>query len=126
MIFFQSKKKNVDFYACAITAVMKRKANKRPVKVDWKYCFIQQIRQKKDITDTDDTLKTVANNLPEYRNLGELDLDWNAIMETVGGNGNPTSSSTLYESFEEKSSVFPQNLWIKVQQTKAQAASKKT
>ena len=78
---------------------------------------------KKD--DTDDTLKTVAKNITEYRNLGELDLDWNAIMETVDGNGNPTSSSTLYESFEEKSSVFPQNLWIKVQQTKAQAASKK-
>ena len=65
---------------------MKRKANERPVNVDWKQCFICQKRQKKDITDTDDTLKTV-----EYRNLGELDLDWNAIIETVDENGNRTN-----------------------------------
>ena len=40
-------------------------------------------RQKKDITDTDDTLKTVANNITEYRNLGKLDLDyWNAITNS--------------------------------------------
>ena len=82
------------------SAVMKRKANERPVNVDKKYCFNCQKRQKKDITDTDDTLKTVAN-ITEYRNLGELDLDWNAITETVHENGNRTNSSTLYESLKE-------------------------
>ena len=58
-------------------------------------------RQKKDITDTDDTLKTVANNITEYRNLGKLDLDWNAITETVNENRNRTNSSTLYESLKK-------------------------
>ena len=77
---------------------MKRKANECPVNVDWKYCFICQNRQKKGITDTHDKLKTVANNIIEYKNLGELDLDWNAITETVDENGNRTNSSTLYKS----------------------------
>ena len=86
---------------CYNSAVMKRKANERPVNVDWKYCFICQKRQKKDITDIDDILKTVANNITEYRNLGELDLDWNAITETVDENGNRTNSSTLYESLKK-------------------------
>ena len=54
---------------------MERKANELPVNVDRKYYFICQKRQKKDITDTDDTLKTVANDITEYRNLDELDLD---------------------------------------------------
>ena len=59
-------------------------------------------RQKKDITDTDDTLKTVANNITEYRNLGKLDLDyWNAITKTVNENRNRTNSSTLYESLKK-------------------------
>ena len=45
---------------------MKRKANECPVNVDWKYCSICQKGQKKDITGTDDTLKTVANNITGY------------------------------------------------------------
>ena len=77
---------------------MIQKANECPVNVDWKHCFICQKRHKKDITDTDDALKTAANNITEYRNLGELDLDWNAITETVDENGNRTNSSTLYKS----------------------------
>ena len=77
---------------------MKRKANEHPANVDWNYCFICQKRQKEDITDTDDTLKAVANNITEYRNLGQPDLNWNAIIETVDENGNRTNSSTLYES----------------------------
>ena len=44
--------------------------------------------RKKNITDTDDILKAVANNITEYRNLDKLDLDWNAITETVDENGN--------------------------------------
>ena len=63
-------------------------------------------RQKKDITDTDDTLKTVANNITEYRNLGKLDLDWNAITETVNENRNRTNSSTLYESLKKNWACF--------------------
>ena len=50
---------------------------------------------------THDKLKTVANNIIEYKNLGELDLDWNAITETVDENGNRTNSSTFYESLKK-------------------------
>ena len=80
---------------------MKRKAKEYPLHIDCKYCFICQNRQKKDITDTDDALKTVANNIIEYKNLGELDRDWNAITETVDENGNRTNSSTFYESLKK-------------------------
>ena len=76
---------------------MKRKANECPVNVDWKYCFICQNRQKKGITDTHDKLKTVANNIINFLRI-----------------------------LEKKLSVFPQNLWIEVQQTKTRATSEKT
>ena len=68
---------------------MKRKANGCST-FDWKHCFICQKKHKRDITDTDDTLKTVASNITEYRNLGRLDLAWTVITEVVDENGNQT------------------------------------
>ena len=41
-----------------------------------------------NFSEPSDFTKTVANNITEYRNLGELDLDQNAITETVYENGN--------------------------------------
>ena len=104
---------------------MKRKANERPVNVDWKYCFICQKRQKKDITDIDDILKTVANNITEYRNLGELDLDWNAITETVDENGNRTDSPTLYESLKKNRACFYRTCGSKYNKQKLERLAKK-
>ena len=101
---------------------MKRKANKRPVNVDWKYCSICQKRQKKD---TDDTLKTVANNITEYRNLDELNLDWNAITETVDENGNRTNSSTLYESLNKNRACFHRTCGSKYNKQKLERLAKK-
>ena len=110
---------------CFCSAVMKRKANEHPVNVDWKYCFICQKRQKKDITDTDNTLKTVANNITEYRNLSELDLDWNAITETVDENGNRTNSSTLYESLKKNRACFHRTCGSKYNKQKLEWLAKK-
>ena len=107
------------------SAVMKRKANERPVNVDKKYCFICQKGQKKDITDTDDTLKTVANNITEYRNLCELDLDWNAITETVHENGNQTNSSTLSESLKKNQVCFQRTCGSKYNKQKLEQLAKK-
>ena len=83
-------------------------------------------RQKKDITDTDDTLKTVANNITEYRNLGELDLDWNAITETVHENGNRTNSSTLYESLKKNRACFHRTCGSKYNKQNLERLAKKT
>ena len=71
---------------------MKRRATGCPV-VDWKYCFICQKKHKKDITDTKDTLKTVANNITEFRNIGRLDLEWNLITEVADEHGNRAQAS---------------------------------
>ena len=104
---------------------MKRKANECPVHIDWKYCFICQNRQKKDITDTDDALKTVANNIIEYKNLGELDLDWNAITETVDENRNRTNSSTFYESLKKNWACFHRTFGSKYNKQKLEQQVKK-
>ena len=82
-------------------------------------------RQKKDITDTDDTLKTVANNITEYRNLGELDLDWNAITETVDENGNRANSSNLYESLKKNQACFHRTCGSKYNKLKLERLAKK-
>ena len=85
---------------------MKRTATGCPV-VDWKYCFICQKKHKKDIiTDSDDTLKTVANNITEYRNLGRLDLAWNLITEVTDEHGNKAEASSLYESLKHNDARF--------------------
>ena len=110
---------------CYNSVVMNRKANERLVNVDWKYYFICQKRQKKDIIDTDDILKTVANNITEYRNLGELDLDWNGITETVDENGNRTNSSNLYESLKKNQTCFHRTCGSKYNKLKLERLAKK-
>ena len=62
---------------------MKRTATGCPVAIEWRYCFICQKKHKKDITNTNSTLKTVADNITEYRNLGQLELSWNRITEVT-------------------------------------------
>ena len=70
-------------------------------------------------------IKTVANNITEYRNLGELDLDWNAITETVHENGNQTNSSTLYESLKKNQVCFQRTCGSKYNKQKLEQLAKK-
>lgn len=84
---------------------MKRNKHGRPTVIDWKYCFICRGKQK-DITDSEDTLKSMAGNITEYKSLcDELDLEWDAIIGT---------HTTLYESLKKQKFMFPQELRHKV------------
>ena len=80
---------------------MKRNRQGCAINIDWNYCFICQRKQKTNITNTDETLKTIASNITKLRNPGELDLDWDAITEIVNENGNHVHS-TLYRSLKKK------------------------
>ena len=53
---------------------MKRTNNGCPANIEWKHCFICQKKHRRDITDTDDALKTAADNITDFHNLGQLDL----------------------------------------------------
>ena len=46
--------------------------------IDWNYCFIYQRKQKTNITNTDETLKTVASNITEFRIW--VNLIWNEML----------------------------------------------
>ena len=85
---------------------MNRVGNKRPVNINWTLCFICQKKHLKDLAVTDETLKTVANNITEYRNVCELDLEWNDITEISDETGNRTNTSTLYESLKKNKAIF--------------------
>ena len=65
------------------------------------------------------------NNITEYRNLGELDRDWNAITETVNENGNRTNSSTLYESWKKNRACFHRTCGSKYNKQKLEWLAKK-
>ena len=104
---------------------MKRKANERPVKVDWKYCFIWQKRQKKDITDKDDTLKTVANNITEYRNIGELDLDWNAFTKQSMEMGTQQAHQFCMNPLKKNQACFHRTYGSKYDKQKLKRLAKK-
>ena len=79
---------------------MKRNQQVHVINIDWNYCFICQRKQKTNITNTDKTLKTVASNTTDFRNLGELDLEWDAINEIIDENGNRVHT-ILYESLKK-------------------------
>ena len=104
---------------------MKRKSNGCPAVVDWRHCFICQKKNKRDITNTDDTLKTVANNITEYRNLGRLDLAWNVITEVVDEEGNRTQASSLYESLKQNKACFHRVCGSKYNKQKLKRLEKK-
>ena len=102
---------------------MKRNHQGRAINIDWNYCFICQRKQKTNITNAHETLKTVASNITEFRNPGELDLEWDAITKILDENVNRVHT-TLYESLETNN-AFPQKFWHKVQQAKARTVHKK-
>ena len=104
---------------------MKRKANGCPAVVDWKYCFICQAKHKRNITNTDATLTTVANNITEYRDFGQLDLAWNVINEIVDENGNRSQASSLYESLKRNKAFFHRGCGSKYNKQKLQRLEKK-
>ena len=78
---------------------MKRNRQGRAVNIEWSYCLICQRKQKANITNTYQTLRTVASNMTEFRYMGELDLEWYAITEMFNENGNRVHV-TLYESLK--------------------------
>ena len=98
---------------------MKRNRQGHVINIDWNYCFICQRKQKTNLIDTDETLKTVANNITEIQNLGELDLEWDAITEIVDGSGNWVHT-TLYESLKTNNACFHRNCGTKYNKQKLQ------
>ena len=46
---------------------MKRNHQGRAINIDWNYCFICQRKQKMNITNTDEALKTVESNITEAK-----------------------------------------------------------
>ena len=85
---------------------MKRTATGYPVAIDWRYCFICQRKHKNDITNSDSTRKTVADNITEYRNLGQLELSWTRITEVVDEEGNCSQAASLYDSLTLNNACF--------------------
>ena len=92
--------------------VMKGNHQGRAINIDWNYCFICQRKQKTNITSTDEKLKTVASNITEFRNLGERDLEWDAITEILDENGNRVHT-TVYESLKMHNACFHRNCGTK-------------
>ena len=103
---------------------MKRNVQGRAVNIDWNYCFICQRKQKTDITNTHETLRTVASNITEFRNLGELVLEWDAITEIVDENGNRVHT-TLYKSLKTNNACFHRNCGTKYNKQKLERLTKK-
>ena len=101
----------------AKAVVMKINRQGHAVNIDWNYCFICQRKQKTNITNTDETLKTTANNITEFRNVGELDLEWDAITEILDENGNRVHT-TLYESLKTNNMCLHRNCGTKYKKQK--------
>ena len=83
MSCFLKNLKCIDVDVRAKAVVMKGNHQGRAINIDWNYCFICQRKQNTNITNTDEKLKIVASNITEFRNLGERDLEWDAIIEII-------------------------------------------
>ena len=57
-------------------------------------------------------MKTVVSNITEFRNLGERDLEWDAITEILDENGNRVQT-TVYESLKMHNACFRRNCGTK-------------
>ena len=104
--------------------VIKRNHQGHGINIDWNYCFICQRKQKTKITNTDETLKTVASNITELRNLGELDLEWYAITKILDENGNRVHT-TLYESLKMNNVCFHKKCGMNYNKQKLERFTKK-
>ena len=109
----------------AKAVVMKRNHQGRAINIDWNYCFICLRKQKTNITYTDEILKTVARNITEFRNLGELDLEWDAFTEILDENANRVYT-TLYESLKTTNACSHRNCSRKNNKQKLERFIKKT
>ena len=66
--------------------------------IDWKYCFICQNKRVPPDNTTDDSLRKLCENLTQFRNLGELDLEWESLAPVMNADGTPD----LYASMKDK------------------------
>ena len=125
--FFRVKKeKHRCWFLCYNSAVVKRNTNECPVNVGWKYCFTCQKKAEKGHYWHRWYIK---NCCEQHHWIQKSRWTWPGL-EWYHRNSRwkwePNKLIKFVRILEEKSSMFPQNLWIKVQQTKARAASKKT
>ena len=51
-------------------------------------------------------MKTAAGNITEFRNLDQLEMAWNTILEFVDGDGNRQQAPTLFESLKGNNACF--------------------
>ena len=71
--------------------------------IDWNYCFLCQKRKPTDNT-TEESLKTLCNNLMQIWELGELDIELETIVTVRNEDGKPD----LFASVKDKAK-FHQN-----------------
>ena len=88
---------------------MKRSFSKTDLQladIDWRHCFICQQKHKKDLASSQQALQTVADNITEFQNAGELDLVWNAITQVTDDEGHRSSAATLNESLQVNKACY--------------------
>ena len=79
---------------------MKRNIHGQSKQIDWNYCFICQRKHTTELSSSHESLKTLAENIQQIQELGQLDLEWESIATVEAGEIN------LLESLTRKGATF--------------------